>query len=74
METFAGNLSDNDMADIAAYFACQGERKRDTDRLHAATLTRRRAWCRTADPLKAKRGRTPEGPTRFEFSGRSGRI
>ncbi len=32
MEIFAGNLSETDMADIAAYFACQGERLRDTDR------------------------------------------
>lgn len=32
MELFAGNLSESDMADIAAYFSCQGERKRDTDR------------------------------------------
>jgi len=32
MELFAGNLSETDMADIAAYFSCQGERERDTDR------------------------------------------
>jgi len=32
METFAGNLSNTDMADVAAYFACQGERERDTER------------------------------------------
>jgi len=32
MELFAGNLSATDMADIAAYFTCQGERERDTDR------------------------------------------
>ena len=32
MELFAGNLSDTDMADIAAFFACQGERLRNTDR------------------------------------------
>ena len=31
MELFAGNLSETDMADIAAYFSCQGERKRDTE-------------------------------------------
>ena len=32
MELFAGNLTDADMADIAAYFSCQGEHKRNSDR------------------------------------------
>ena len=32
MELFAGKLSATDIADIAAYFNCQGERARDTER------------------------------------------